>query len=75
MRYANLIRSIRNWPSYFVFKYNLTKAPVARFARAVALIGRDAGTLETVLADGGVPLQRHDSLPAATAWLNIHMNA
>lgn len=32
MRYANLIRSIRNWPSYFVFKYNLTKAPVARFA-------------------------------------------
>ena len=43
-------------------------APVARFARAVALIGRDAGTLETVLADGGVPLQCHDSLPAATAW-------
>ena len=43
-------------------------APVARFARAVALIGRDAGTIEGVLADSGVPLQRHDSLPAATAW-------
>ncbi len=43
-------------------------APVARFARAVALIGRDAGTLEAVLADSGVPLQRHDSLPGATAW-------
>jgi len=42
--------------------------PVARFARAVALIGRDAGTIEAVLADSGVPLQRHDSLPAATAW-------
>jgi len=43
-------------------------APVARFARAVALIGRDAAALETVLADCGVPLQRHDSLPAATTW-------
>jgi UDP-N-acetylmuramoylalanine--D-glutamate ligase len=42
--------------------------PVQRFARAVALIGRDAGTIEGVLADSGVPLQRHDSLPAATAW-------
>jgi UDP-N-acetylmuramoylalanine--D-glutamate ligase len=43
-------------------------APVARFARAVALIGRDADTLQAALADCGVPLQRHDSLPAATAW-------
>ena len=43
-------------------------APVARFARAVALIGRDAGTIEAVLADSGVPLQRHDSLQVATAW-------
>lgn len=32
MRYANLIRSIANWPAYFLFKYNLTSAPVARFA-------------------------------------------
>ena len=43
-------------------------APVARFARAVALIGRDARTIEAVLAGSGVPLQRHDSLQAATAW-------
>jgi len=43
-------------------------APAARFARAVALIGRDAGIIEAVLADSGVPLQRHDNLQAATAW-------
>jgi UDP-N-acetylmuramoylalanine--D-glutamate ligase len=43
-------------------------APVQRFARAAALIGRDAGTIETTLAGCGVPMQRHDSLPAATAW-------
>jgi UDP-N-acetylmuramoylalanine--D-glutamate ligase len=43
-------------------------APVARFARAAALIGRDAGTIEAALAGCGVPLQHHDSLPAATAW-------
>ena len=43
-------------------------APVQRFARAAALIGRDAGTLEAALAGCGVPLQHHDSLPAATAW-------
>ena len=43
-------------------------APVRRFARAVALIGRDAPAIEAVLADTGVPMQRHDSLPAAVAW-------
>ncbi|MGL6111832.1 MAG: UDP-N-acetylmuramoyl-L-alanine--D-glutamate ligase [Rubrivivax sp.] len=43
-------------------------APVTRFARAVALLGRDAALIEAALADSGVPLQRHDSLPAATAW-------
>ncbi len=32
MRYANLIRSIANWPTYFLYKYNLTASPVARFA-------------------------------------------
>ena len=42
--------------------------PVQRFARAAALIGRDAATIEAALAGCGVPLQRHDSLPAATAW-------
>ncbi len=43
-------------------------APVQRFARAVALIGRDAEAIAAVLADAGVPLQRHDTLQAATAW-------
>jgi UDP-N-acetylmuramoylalanine--D-glutamate ligase len=43
-------------------------APVARHARAVALIGRDAQAIETALARCGVAMQRHDSLEAATAW-------
>jgi len=43
-------------------------APVARYARAVALIGRDAAAIEAVLGTAGVPLQRHDTLEAATAW-------
>ncbi|HET9821780.1 MAG TPA: UDP-N-acetylmuramoyl-L-alanine--D-glutamate ligase [Burkholderiaceae bacterium] len=43
-------------------------APVARHARAVALIGRDAPAVEAVLAGSGVPLQRHDTLEAAVAW-------
>ncbi len=40
--------------------------PLARHARAVATIGRDAAAIEAVL--GGVPFQRHESLPAAVAW-------
>ncbi|MBT9500278.1 MAG: UDP-N-acetylmuramoyl-L-alanine--D-glutamate ligase [Burkholderiaceae bacterium] len=43
-------------------------APVARHARAVALIGRDAAQIEAVLAETGVPQQRFDDLPAATQW-------
>jgi len=43
-------------------------SPVAQYVRAVALIGRDAPTIEAVLASSGVPLQRHDTLEAATAW-------
>jgi len=43
-------------------------APVARHARAVALIGRDAAAIEVVLQDSGVPMQRHDTLEAATLW-------
>jgi UDP-N-acetylmuramoylalanine--D-glutamate ligase len=42
--------------------------PVRRFARAVALIGRDAPAIESALADSGVPMQRHETLPAAVAW-------
>ncbi len=47
-------------------------APVARYARAVALIGRDAGAIEAALAADAsantVPRQHHDSLEAAVAW-------
>jgi UDP-N-acetylmuramoylalanine--D-glutamate ligase len=43
-------------------------APVARHARAVALIGRDAGLIEAALQSTGVPQARHDTLQAATAW-------
>jgi len=43
-------------------------APVAQHARAVALIGKDAGVIEGALADCTVPLQRHATLEAATAW-------
>jgi UDP-N-acetylmuramoylalanine--D-glutamate ligase len=43
-------------------------APLQQHARAVALIGRDAGVIEAALAASGVPMQRHDSLEAATAW-------
>jgi UDP-N-acetylmuramoylalanine--D-glutamate ligase len=42
--------------------------PVTRHARAVALIGRDAPAIEAALSGTGVPIQRHDTLEAATAW-------
>lgn len=42
--------------------------PVRRHARAVATIGRDAATIEHALADTGVPVQRHETLQAATRW-------
>ena len=46
--------------------------PVARHARAVALIGRDAAAIDAVLAGhpaaAAVPRQHHDSLPAAVDW-------
>ena len=46
--------------------------PVARFARAVALIGRDAPALDEALRAevdaAGLPMQRHDTLEAATRW-------
>ncbi|WP_374591680.1 UDP-N-acetylmuramoyl-L-alanine--D-glutamate ligase [Aquabacterium sp.] len=47
-------------------------APVARFVRAVALIGRDAPALDEALRAeveaAGLPMQRHDTLEAATRW-------
>ena len=42
--------------------------PVARHARAVALIGRDAGAIEQALAHTGVPMQHHADLPQAVRW-------
>lgn len=42
--------------------------PVARHARAVATIGRDAQAVEDAIAAAGVPCQRHDTLEAATRW-------
>ena len=46
--------------------------PLARHARAVATVGRDAAAIEAALgaalAEAGVPMQRHATLEAATAW-------
>ncbi|WP_088285036.1 UDP-N-acetylmuramoyl-L-alanine--D-glutamate ligase [Ideonella sp. A 288] len=42
--------------------------PVSRQVRAVALIGRDAATIEAALAATGVPMVHHADLTAATAW-------
>ena len=42
--------------------------PVQRHARAVATLGRDAQPIEAALVGTGVPLQRHDTLEAATRW-------
>jgi UDP-N-acetylmuramoylalanine--D-glutamate ligase len=41
---------------------------VRRHVRAVALIGRDAPQIEAALAATGVPMQRHETLEAATTW-------
>jgi UDP-N-acetylmuramoylalanine--D-glutamate ligase len=40
-------------------------APVARHARAVVLIGRDAGLLRSALAGTGTPMEEAATLPAA----------
>jgi UDP-N-acetylmuramoylalanine--D-glutamate ligase len=42
--------------------------PLGRYARAVALIGRDAPALQQALQATEVPMQRFDTLQAATAW-------
>ncbi len=42
--------------------------PVARHARAVATIGRDAQAVEDAIAQAGIAIQRHDTLEAATRW-------
>ncbi len=46
--------------------------PLVRHARAVALIGRDAATIDAqvgaALRDAGVAVRRHGTLETATAW-------
>jgi len=42
-------------------------APVARYARAVVLIGRDAPLIRAALQDAGVPLLDAETLPQAVA--------
>jgi UDP-N-acetylmuramoylalanine--D-glutamate ligase len=43
-------------------------APLARHARAVALIGRDAQAIAQAVQGSGVPMQPIDTLEAAVAW-------
>nr|WP_295083434.1 UDP-N-acetylmuramoyl-L-alanine--D-glutamate ligase [uncultured Roseateles sp.] len=43
-------------------------AGVTRYARAIALIGRDGAQIAAALQDSGVPMQAHATLEAATAW-------
>jgi UDP-N-acetylmuramoylalanine--D-glutamate ligase len=43
-------------------------APLARYARAAALIGRDAPAIAAALRGCGVETQTLDTLPAAVAW-------
>ena len=42
--------------------------PLARHARAIATLGRDAAQFEAVLGELGVPLERQPTLEAATRW-------
>ncbi len=42
--------------------------PVRRHVRAVATIGRDAERIERALAPTDLPVQRHETLQAATRW-------
>ncbi|MCX2861294.1 UDP-N-acetylmuramoyl-L-alanine--D-glutamate ligase [Paucibacter sp. PLA-PC-4] len=44
------------------------REPVARHARAVALIGRDGPQIAAALQHSGVPMQAHETLQDATAW-------
>jgi UDP-N-acetylmuramoylalanine--D-glutamate ligase len=50
-------------------------APVARYVRAVVLIGRDAPLIRDALADSGVPLQDADSLEQAVVQANTRAHA
>jgi UDP-N-acetylmuramoylalanine--D-glutamate ligase len=43
-------------------------APVLRYARAVATLGKDASAIEAALHGADVAVQRHATLEQATAW-------
>jgi UDP-N-acetylmuramoylalanine--D-glutamate ligase len=49
--------------------------PVARYARAVVLIGRDALVIEAALKDTGVPLVHADTMSQAVALANAKAHA
>jgi len=42
--------------------------PLARYGRAIALIGRDAPTIEAMAAQLQLPMRTHADLPAAVRW-------
>ena len=44
------------------------REPLQRHARAIATLGRDAAAIEAVIEGLALPLQRHDTLEAATRW-------
>jgi UDP-N-acetylmuramoylalanine--D-glutamate ligase len=48
---------------------------VARYARAVVLMGRDAPLIRTALADSGIPMQDADSLEQAVTLANTRAHA
>ena len=50
-------------------------APVARYARAVVLIGRDAGLIRAALADTGVALLAADTMDSAVVQANQRAHA
>jgi UDP-N-acetylmuramoylalanine--D-glutamate ligase len=50
-------------------------APVARYARAVVLMGRDAPLIREALEDVGIPLQDADSLEQAVTLANTRAHA
>jgi UDP-N-acetylmuramoylalanine--D-glutamate ligase len=49
--------------------------PVARYARAVVLIGRDAQLIEAALLETGVPLIHAESMAQAVALANAKAHA
>jgi UDP-N-acetylmuramoylalanine--D-glutamate ligase len=50
-------------------------APIARYARAVVLIGRDAPLIRAAIAGAGVPLVDAESMEAAVAQANQRAHA